>query len=470
MLPIMMKNGNTVHGDVVLVESAGNLVNADRGLVALVGVENTAVLTTEDATLIVNRARAQDVRAVVTHLKNAGRKEHDVSAAPSPIVYPAKERVAEFRRWLFEDALPFWAEVGLDRTYGGVIEQLNLDGTPRHGDIRRLRVAARQIYVYSHAKLMGFEKGADDVINHALSHLFNKGWHPDGGWIHLFTPDGEVKDATRDSYDQAFVIFALAWAYRATGREDLRDWIDRSLAFMDRELADPMHGGFYEALPTALPRRANPHMHYLEAMLSAWAATKEHDFLVRAGRIVDLFEDKFFDPDTWTLTEFFTSDWQTAPGDQGQIAIPGHHYEWVWLLHRFESHTGRDLSMPRHKLFAFAEAFGRDHTTHRVYDEVTKRGEPLRNTSRCWTNTEALKALLVMREAGAKGLERRIDETLSALMDDFFAANPAGSWMDQFAYQGKGIATAVPASTLYHAFGAGAELIRAFEDPDVAGV
>lgn len=41
---------------------------------------------------------------------------------------------APARRWLLDDALPFWAENGVDRAHGGYVEQLRLDSmapTPR---------------------------------------------------------------------------------------------------------------------------------------------------------------------------------------------------------------------------------------------------------------------------------------------------------------------------------------------------
>ena len=59
------------------------------------------------------------------------------------------------RHWMFEQALPFWAEHGVDRMYGGYVEQLTLDGSDAAVDFKRVRVVARQIYVFSHAALLG---------------------------------------------------------------------------------------------------------------------------------------------------------------------------------------------------------------------------------------------------------------------------------------------------------------------------
>ncbi|HKG24983.1 MAG TPA: sugar phosphate nucleotidyltransferase [Thermomicrobiales bacterium] len=68
--------GNSVRGDIVQVDTRRSVVwsETDR-VVALVGIENTAVVDTPDALLVVNRDRAQDVKRIVEHLKRARRTE-----------------------------------------------------------------------------------------------------------------------------------------------------------------------------------------------------------------------------------------------------------------------------------------------------------------------------------------------------------------------------------------------------------
>src|SRR3546814_14289476 len=87
----------------------------------------------------------------------------------------------------------------------------------------------------------------------------------------------------------------------------------------------------HDALPIS-------HMHLLEACLALHEATKETAYLDRAGLLLDLFRDRFLV--TGSLREFFTDDLRPAPGDAGRIVEPGHHFEWVWLLHRYGLVTG----------------------------------------------------------------------------------------------------------------------------------
>lgn len=67
--------GNRCRGDAVAVDARDNLLWADRGTVAVVGVERLVVVRTGDAVLVVPRERAQDVRFLVERLREQGRDE-----------------------------------------------------------------------------------------------------------------------------------------------------------------------------------------------------------------------------------------------------------------------------------------------------------------------------------------------------------------------------------------------------------
>lgn len=69
------KAGNIITGNVVDIGSKNSIVYAGKRLVATVGLENTIVVDTPDATLICDKAHAQDVRRVVAELKKNGADE-----------------------------------------------------------------------------------------------------------------------------------------------------------------------------------------------------------------------------------------------------------------------------------------------------------------------------------------------------------------------------------------------------------
>ena len=68
---------NRLDGDVIAVESRGNLVRAsERRLIATLGVEDLVIVDTPDATLVARKDRVQDVKTLVDRLKADGRTEH----------------------------------------------------------------------------------------------------------------------------------------------------------------------------------------------------------------------------------------------------------------------------------------------------------------------------------------------------------------------------------------------------------
>jgi mannose-1-phosphate guanylyltransferase/mannose-1-phosphate guanylyltransferase/mannose-6-phosphate isomerase len=67
--------GNALRGDVVVEDSKNCLVVSDRQLTTLVGVENLAVVVTDDAVLVSDLTKAQDVKKLVAKLKDANRSE-----------------------------------------------------------------------------------------------------------------------------------------------------------------------------------------------------------------------------------------------------------------------------------------------------------------------------------------------------------------------------------------------------------
>ncbi len=67
--------GNVFDGDVLAVDSADCYVSSENRLVALVGVENTVVVETPDAVLVANKSKTQDVKDIVTQLKQSERSE-----------------------------------------------------------------------------------------------------------------------------------------------------------------------------------------------------------------------------------------------------------------------------------------------------------------------------------------------------------------------------------------------------------
>lgn len=64
-----------IRGEVLALDSAGNLLWAEEGTIAALGVEDLVVVRTADATLVVPRGRTQEVRRIVSELEREGRSD-----------------------------------------------------------------------------------------------------------------------------------------------------------------------------------------------------------------------------------------------------------------------------------------------------------------------------------------------------------------------------------------------------------
>jgi mannose-6-phosphate isomerase len=379
-----------------------------------------------------------------------------------------KNDAARFHHWMFAEALPFWATRGSDQAGRGFHEALMLDGSPADTGFKRMRVQARQIYSFSHAAMLGWTDGSS-VAREGFDFIRAHGWRDEGGWARRLGPGGGIVDSTADLYDNAFVLFALAWYARATGSDEALSLARRTLDWvLDSMRAD--HGGFANTRPAESGfRQQNPHMHLLEAVLALYGTAPDAALLDVANELVGLFRRHFLAAGSGTLAEFFADDWSPAPGDAGSLVEPGHHYEWVWLLGEYQSLSGENLAAEAETLYRFAERFGRNTTTGLIVNQLGSDGSIRDGAARLWPQTEELKAHLAMSARSGQPEGEKISRVVHNLFENYLntqpaglkRAIPAGTWIDVFGADGTPQATQIPASSLYHIFVAFAELERA---------
>jgi len=375
---------------------------------------------------------------------------------------------ATLRPWLIDHVCRFWL-ARIHDPAGGYFENLDALGSPVATQRRTTLVQARLTYVFSHAYLLSHDPVFREAARHGLAFLMRAARAPDGGWFRAVSVDAATLDNTRDAYDHAFVLFALAWYCRATGDRDVIQLADATWGFMQQRLADAQGGGFFEEFVPGhpqmkLPRRQNPHMHLLEAMLALHAATGEKNWLRRASALVDLFKRRFVDPQTGALVEFFGQDWSIAPSDDGLLREPGHQFEWVWLLFEY-SRAARDPSIGPFagRLFAFGSAFGierHEGLKGAVFDGVDAQGALVAGTKLLWPQTEYIKACVARVEWLNDAAARTAIPAHLDLIARHFMRPDGVSWYNQLDRDGHPLTPVTPARVLYHLFLMVAEVDR----------
>lgn len=371
-----------------------------------------------------------------------------------------KSHSKALKSWLIDAALPYWETHGIDRS-GGFYEDLHLDGRPNHSAIRRVRVQSRQIFVYAQAARLGWYDGtdtADQTFAFLERYGYQRGGAGDalGGYTHRIGPDYAVTDPLRDFYDHAFHLLGSASLMRLPGSRyatAARTRAEEILGFIDIEL-EADHGGWAEGKPASLPRRQNPHMHFLEASMALYDATGDPRHLMPARIVYDLFTQHFFDRKHHVISEFFTQDWQIAGGPLGQTAEPGHAAEWVWLLLQFEKRSGIDTSEAAGLLYE--KAFKTDSVF--LNDEEDKAGAVRRPTKRLWVQTEVIRAHLAQMERGDPKAKAKAAQAAAAFREHYLLGN--GGWSDQLDADANPCAATIPVSTFYHIMGMIMEMQR----------
>ncbi|MEZ5875692.1 MAG: mannose-1-phosphate guanylyltransferase/mannose-6-phosphate isomerase [Hyphomicrobiales bacterium] len=72
------QSGNVITGDVLAIDTERTYIRGNGRLVTTLGVKDLVVVDTGDAVLIADKTRAQDIRGLVTKLKDLGRTEYDI--------------------------------------------------------------------------------------------------------------------------------------------------------------------------------------------------------------------------------------------------------------------------------------------------------------------------------------------------------------------------------------------------------
>ena len=348
--------------------------------------------------------------------------------------------------WTVGTALPFWAEQGYDARAARFHERLDHAGRAIAVPHRAM-VQARQIFVFAEAARFGWMRDSGAKAEAAMASLVRDFAEDAGDETRIaFSIDpanGAILSDVRDAYAHAFVLFSIAALYRLNGDTRLLVRADRIIRFVERRLADPAHGGLFDALPAPAEKRQNPHMHLLEAYLFLDEAAPGRGYLGRATALVDLFRRRFFRDGL--LHEYFASDWSASSRAEWE---PGHHFEWVWLLDAYATRSGEDVGSWAGALYASAKAhgFAPDGV---ILDALSPEHGVVRSSRRLWPHAEAIKAAAAHQREDPDA--RAFAERMAAVLMEHFLGRPfPGGWIDHVGPDGAPLVDYVPASSLYH--------------------
>lgn len=229
-----------------------------------------------------------------------------------------------------------------------------------------------------------------------------------GGWLEAVHPDGSVRNPNKRLYSQAFAIFALAHAYRATGEQRyldaaLQSWHEIRLHFADNlgGFRAGMNRDFSRAM---LDNSQNPLMHLFEALVDLYRAShspEARDGAETIGRFIayELLEGL---PDgSARIPEIYDADWKPLPGAHGGRIDIGHQFEWAYLFSAAaEAGLNPVYAGVADRLLSYAIANGLPAGESGAIASITPEGKIDRRFG-YWQQAEALRAL--MHHAAVRG-------------------------------------------------------------------
>ena len=340
-----------------------------------------------------------------------------------------------------------WWQHGADHEHGGFFEKLGQDGHSI-GRPSRVRVQARQTYVYARAGVLGWPGPWRAAMNHGLSFMLEHYSRPDG----FFRSTLDVADQSIDLYDQAFVLFALAHAYEAEGRPPELLLVARSLLRqIDLKLALP-DGGYYDGLPAQPVLKSNPLMHLLEALLAWVSAGGDGDFSKAAVKLCEFAKTRLIHPANGAVGEWFTVGWHPWATPEVRVYEPGHQFEWSYLLLQAQSLLSIDAIGEAIALEAFGRSFGIDSTRQVAIFAVNESGRLIDGRARLWAQTERLRTSLLFAQVGHGNAATALSAAAGSFsaLSGFLATPVAGLWHEWQAADGQFEPAPAPASSLYH--------------------
>ena len=366
------------------------------------------------------------------------------------------KRIENCAAHVFQGLIPHWVTYGLtDQGYS--YESLTLDWQPNPVGRIRLLTQCRQLYTLSHATQLGYISGYDSHIESLFDFILKHYWI-DERWIFSLDDDLTPLDRKSDAYALAFVLLAFSHYYQLTKNRRALTFIAQTHQFLRDNMRHPA-GGFYEEYPLdpQQMRRQNPHMHLLEGYVAAYKVTQDPAYLAPVIELCQLAHEHFIDADSGTLREFFSGDF-SLDADMGHLVEPGHHFEWVWLLHQTYELTGREQDLRLAKqLWDSANQHGLAANGGIINSFDGNTGTPVDAEKRIWPITEYLKACCVMTQPVADQ-QQRLQQALDFMAKHYFLDN--GRWVEYLDDKNISKDYPLPGTTSYHIFLGVAEVLK----------
>ena len=239
-----------------------------------------------------------------------------------------------YRKYLFDEYLPFWKRHGVDHERGGFFCTLDHDGT-RVADSKNMWYQGRGLWTYSYLARNFEHDESLQIARRTKDFLLAHGRDADGWWVSELDADGGVAaPATSRGYESLFVAEGLtAYAAAAADAEALDIAIESLIRVFDL-LRDPARDVNEGYVPRCYPgmRVLGGHM-VLILTLTQMLEQRSGDAKLQAlaQEVVDGITVNFWNDKYQLMNEALACD-LTRPDDVNEdFCYLGHAIETMWM-------------------------------------------------------------------------------------------------------------------------------------------
>ena len=329
-------------------------------------------------------------------------------------VAPPKDfRSREFLLTHIRSILDFYRPGISDTDRGGYHQNFKDDGSIYKPGFKHLVSSTRLIINYCKAYQCWQEPQYLQLAERGLLYLRETHWNSRRPGYEWTLQDNRATDQTNHCYGLAFVLLAYATCME-TGVADTRNDLYNTRELMEKHFWQADQGMYAdEASPDwselGRYRGQNANMHSCEAMLTAYQATNDTQFLDRAYSLAKIFTIDLAAKAGGLIWEHYTDtlaiDWEYNRNDPRNLYRPwgfqpGHQTEWAKLLlilHRFRP----EAWMVERAQFLFDSALAKcwDKEYGGILYGFSPAGEICDDDKYFWVQAESLAAAALL---GAK--------------------------------------------------------------------
>jgi mannobiose 2-epimerase len=344
-------------------------------------------------------------------------------AAEPPTAARLREQALQCRQILSNSLVDFYLPNCLDRTSGGYKENLN-----EHGDFtltgeKFLTLQARQVWFFSTLALEGIDHDRSlEAAKHGFTFIYEKMRDKQkGGYFSKVTDEGQVKDARKHAYLNAFALYAFGTYRRASNDRNAFGACVELFSRLDHFAHDNEHGGYIEFFNpdwTEVTNSAaggyvgaigvktyNTHLHLMEAMTEYYRSVKDPTALQRLNELLDININTVLYPTVNANVDAFHRDWTVVNEPNNLRASYGHDIECLWLVIDAARFTGRSASIYRtwaEKLGANIMKYGYDRDNGGLFESGPLDKPADKKQKTWWVQAEALVGFLQLYELTGK--------------------------------------------------------------------